>query len=76
MLFLIWNVRGLNRVEMHAKIKNKISSLKLSFVGLLETRVIPDSLAYIWNCVLPNGWKDYASMNLYPSTRIWILWNL
>lgn len=60
MNFSSWNVRGLNRPEMHPEIRYLISSSNLSFVGLLETKVRASKLALVKQSVLPASWKEFA----------------
>lgn len=58
---------------MQAEIRDKIRSLNLHIVGLLETRVQSSSHN---NSILPSGWADYSNHDICSNARTWILWNL
>ncbi|KAL2235613.1 UNVERIFIED_CONTAM: hypothetical protein Sindi_1293500 [Sesamum indicum] len=69
----IWNVRGLNKGDLHLAVKDIVVEFRLQFLGLLETRVRINNAAQIQFFVLPQ-WKWYVD---YGSTgnRVWIAWN-
>jgi len=41
MTILVWNVRGMNKMERRQDIKEQIYKLKPSMIGLVETKVRP-----------------------------------
>ncbi|KAL0313775.1 UNVERIFIED_CONTAM: hypothetical protein Scaly_2901700 [Sesamum calycinum] len=68
-----WNVRGLNGPDHQRAVEQVVRDHKLSFIGLVETRV---SQAHIQRTQLHllKNWSwfvDYSG----PAGRIWIAWN-
>lgn len=55
MNFLIWNVRGLNDLAQQVKVVNKVRTLNLSVIGLLETRVKRKIVKRLWRGILKVG---------------------
>ncbi|KAL0284147.1 UNVERIFIED_CONTAM: hypothetical protein Sradi_7207900 [Sesamum radiatum] len=70
---VIWNVRGLNRRDHQAAVRDLISEFRIHFIALLETRVMPSNISRVHAGLLPR-WRwftDYSG----PGNRIWIAWN-
>ncbi|KAK4384583.1 hypothetical protein Sango_3046700 [Sesamum angolense] len=70
---LFWNVRGLNRRDHQAAVRDLVSEFRLHFIALLETRVMPSNVCRLHAGLLPR-WRwfvDYSG----PGNRIWIAWN-
>ncbi|KAK4384637.1 putative mitochondrial protein [Sesamum angolense] len=68
-----WNVRGLNGLDHQRAVEQVVRDHKLSFLGLIETRV---SQAHVQRTRrhLLNNWswfEDYSG----PAGRIWVTWN-
>lgn len=77
MNLLQWNVRGLNRASMHPEIRDRISQLHLSFVGLVETWVQEKkkNIPLVRNSFLPRYWKDFNNIQHCNLVRIWVCWS-
>ncbi|KAL0299871.1 UNVERIFIED_CONTAM: hypothetical protein Sangu_3151000 [Sesamum angustifolium] len=70
---MIWNVRGLNRRDHQAAVRDLVSEFRLHLIALLETRVMPSNVCRLHAGLLPR-WRwfvDYSG----PGNRIWIAWN-
>ncbi|KAK4384723.1 hypothetical protein Sango_3032500 [Sesamum angolense] len=70
---VIWNVRGLNRRDHQAAVRDLVSEFRLHLIALLETRVKPSNVCRLHAGLLPR-WRwfvDYSG----PGNRIWIAWN-
>ncbi|KAL0284160.1 UNVERIFIED_CONTAM: hypothetical protein Sradi_7207000 [Sesamum radiatum] len=68
-----WNVRGLNGLDHQRAVEQLVSDHKLSFLGLIETRVSFANVQRIRRNLLVNwSWfDDYSG----PAGRIWLVWN-
>lgn len=61
---------------MQVDVRNKIRTLKLSLVVLLETMVKQASYNYIANSILPACWKEVSNLEDGSTTaRIWMMWD-
>lgn len=61
---------------MQAEIQDKIRSLNLHIIGLLETRVQSSSPYVGGNSILPFGWADYSNHDICSHAQTRILWNV
>ncbi|KAL0292612.1 UNVERIFIED_CONTAM: hypothetical protein Scaly_2581900 [Sesamum calycinum] len=68
-----WNVRGLNGLDHQRAVEQLVSDHKLTFIGLIETRVSQVNVQRVRRNLLLNwSWfDDYAG----PEGRIWLAWN-
>lgn len=71
MAFLAWNVRRINQKDRRRDVRDFISKLSPSIVGLVESKVRPHK-AYGISRSLPFGW-DYVNNNAFANNgRIWL----
>ncbi|KAL0310274.1 UNVERIFIED_CONTAM: hypothetical protein Scaly_2943700 [Sesamum calycinum] len=68
-----WNVRGLNGLDHQRAVEHLVRDHKLSFIGLIETRVSQANVHRTRRNLLINwSWfEDYSG----PAGRIWLTWN-
>ncbi|KAL0354139.1 UNVERIFIED_CONTAM: hypothetical protein Sangu_0995200 [Sesamum angustifolium] len=69
----MWNVRGLNRTDHQVAVRDLVTEVRLHFIALLETRVMPSNVCRLQAGLL-SRWRwfvDYSG----PGNRIWIAWN-
>ncbi|KAL0293138.1 UNVERIFIED_CONTAM: hypothetical protein Sangu_3244800 [Sesamum angustifolium] len=68
-----WNVRGLNGLDHQRAVEQLVRDHKLSFIGLIETRVSQANVQRTRRNLLKNwSWfEDYSG----PAGRIWLAWN-
>ncbi|KAK4400796.1 hypothetical protein Sango_1185700 [Sesamum angolense] len=68
-----WIVRGLNGLDHQRAVEQLVRDHKLSFIGLIETRVSQANVQRTRRNLLNNwSWfEDYAG----PAGRIWLAWN-
>ncbi|KAK4384578.1 hypothetical protein Sango_3046200 [Sesamum angolense] len=68
-----WNVRGLNGLDHQRAIDHLVRVNKISFIGLIETRVSQVNVQRVRRNLLLNwSWfDDYAG----PEGRIWVAWD-
>ncbi|XP_022842002.1 uncharacterized protein LOC111365698 [Olea europaea var. sylvestris] len=74
MFFGYWNVRGLNDPLKQSKVKNLITSNRLSLCGLVETKVKEKNQNKVANAIF-KSWSVLTNYNCSPLGRIWICWN-
>ena len=72
MNILIWNVRGLNDPLKQKRVVDRIRSMKIMLVGLLETRVKEYNSQSIINKYF-QGWKWAHNYSTAYNGRIWVL---
>ncbi|KAL0302133.1 UNVERIFIED_CONTAM: hypothetical protein Scaly_3041200 [Sesamum calycinum] len=68
-----WNVRGLNGFDHQRAVEQLVRVHKISFIGLIETRVSQINVQRVRRNLLLNwSWfDDYSG----PEGRIWLAWN-
>ncbi|XP_052180824.1 uncharacterized protein LOC127794010 [Diospyros lotus] len=71
MQIVAWNVRGLNQAPKQFEVRSFISSQKLTFVALLETRVQERHAADVSHNVMP-FWNWDFNYDTCDGGRIWI----
>lgn len=74
MNLMSWNVRGINRVEMHPEIRSNIAQLNLNFLALVETRVRKGNITSIRNAIILRDWFNFNNFLHCSTARIWICW--
>ncbi|XP_060217125.1 uncharacterized protein LOC132644554 [Lycium barbarum] len=74
MTWLCWNVRGINKRYKQKELKYYITSKKLKFVCLVETRVKRHRVASVLNNVVPR-WGSLHNYSHADNGRVWMLWD-
>ena len=74
MFFGCWNIRGLNDPMKQAEVRRFFRDEKLSFCGLIETKVKECNVLAISRAINPS-WKLFCHPGFLPFGRIWVMWN-
>lgn len=72
---LAWNIRGLNMPLKQREVKKMVKRLKVSILGLVETRVKLENLVRIQAAMFP-GWGIIHNYSSHRLGRIWLCWDL
>lgn len=75
MKVLIWNVRGIGKVEKQREAKDYIRAQEADFIGLVETKVRSGKAARMTRC-LGKDCKAITVENAAGNGRIWLIWNI
>lgn len=73
MTSFFWNVRGFNKDLKHSIVKEWVRSNKMSFGGILETRVKENKAERIIKKVF-KGWVSITNYEFSQGGRIWLVW--
>ena len=74
MIFGCWNIRGLNDPMKQAEVRRFFHDEKLSFCGLVETKVNEANVKGVF-CAINSSWKVYYHSGISQVSRIWVCWN-
>lgn len=73
MTSFFWNVRGFNKDLKHSIVEEWVRSNKMSFGGILETRVKENKAERIIKTVF-KGWVSITNYEFSQGGRIWLVW--
>jgi len=74
MSLLIWNARGLNKIERRKDVLEHIQKYKPSMVALVETKIKMSKFDRIKSCTRKQ-WQSCHNFHLSARGRIWISWD-
>lgn len=74
MKWLFWNIKGVNKRYKQKKLKKYISSKKIKFAAIVETRVKEHNASKVMLKVIP-GWNYFTNYQHAPNGRVWLTWD-
>ncbi|XP_019240016.1 PREDICTED: uncharacterized protein LOC109220010 [Nicotiana attenuata] len=74
MTWLIWNIRGVNKVYKQKELRKYIRIKNIKLLGLLETRVKQHRWSKITSNIAPN-WGIVNDYSAAANGRIWVMWD-
>lgn len=72
--FFSWNMRGFNQPRKHNAVRNWVSTVRLSFGSLIETRVQESHSEAILGSTFPD-WSYVTNYDHHRLGRIWVVWS-
>ncbi|XP_060190867.1 uncharacterized protein LOC132620191 [Lycium barbarum] len=74
MSWLVWNIRGTNKRLKQKELVTFIKENNVKLVGLVETRVKKNNVAFITDRIAP-GWQAEYNYDYAVNGRLWVLWD-
>lgn len=74
MIWLFWNIRGVNKRYKQKELRNYIKAKKIKLAGIIETRVKEHKFQAISRNIIPR-WEALNNYQYASNGRIWIVWD-